>query len=82
MASAGLCHASAKLERPRLEVADIFRAHAEEYRESHALNPQQLKVLWDIENCRTAALGEHADVCNVCGYYTRSFNSCLMGSIL
>ena len=76
MASAALCHTSAKLERPRLEVADIFRAHAEQYRESHALSPQQLKVLWDIENCRTAALGGHADVCIACGHYTVSFNSC------
>jgi hypothetical protein len=76
VASAGLCHTSAKLERPRLEVADIFRAHAEQYRESHALSPQQLKLLWDIENCRTAALGGHADVCIACGHYTVSFNSC------
>ncbi len=74
MASAGLCHTSAKLERPRLEVADIFRAHAEQYRESHALSLQQLKLLWDIENCRTAALGGHADVCIACGHYTISFN--------
>ena len=43
---------------PKLEVADIFRAHGPAYRREHSghLNLQQLKVMSSIETCRTAAL--------------------------
>ena len=62
--------------RPRLEVADIFRAHGEEYRETHALTEQQRKVMRAIETCRTAVLGGHLDVCPRCGDTRPSYNSC------
>jgi putative transposase/transposase-like zinc-binding protein len=63
-------------ERPRLEVADIFRAHGEAYRQSHALASQQLKVMRAIETCRTSVLGGHLDVCTACGHSTPAYNSC------
>jgi hypothetical protein len=46
------------MPRPRLEVADIFRAHGPAYRREHAghLNLPQLKVMSAIENCRTAEM--------------------------
>ena len=50
--------------RPRLEVAEIFRAHGEAYRRAHALTPQQARAMRAIETCRTAALGGHLDVCD------------------
>lgn len=63
-------------DRPRLEVADIVRAHGEAYASTHALTPEQHAVLHAIERCRTAALGGNADVCNSCGYAEIAYNSC------
>lgn len=60
-----------------LEVADIFRIHGDHYRENHHPSFDQLKVMRDIEQCRTAALGGHVDVCeNDCGHFNISYNSC------
>ena len=62
--------------RPRFEVADIFRAHGESFRASHALTEIQHKAMWAISHCRTASLGGHADVCADCGDERVSYNSC------
>lgn len=63
--------------RPRLEVADIFRLHGEQYRSRHHLSPEQHKAMRDIQRCRTSALGGHLDVCDQgCGYTAISYNSC------
>jgi len=66
-------------QRPRFEVADVFRAHGEAYRQSHMLSGDQLKVMRAIEACRTAALGGHLDVCPDpdCDFQRPSYNSCL-----
>jgi len=32
--------------------------------------------MWAIENCRTARLGGHLDVCSSCGYSEPAYNSC------
>jgi hypothetical protein len=58
-------------------VADIFRRRGEAYRQSHVLTRGQLKVMRDIEVCRTAVLGGHIDKCAHCGYEKApSYNSC------
>jgi len=46
------------MPRPKLEVADIFRANGAAYRQDQAghLNLPRLKVMSAIEGCRTAAL--------------------------
>ncbi len=62
--------------RPPVEVADVFRAHGETFRQRHALTPDQLQVMRAIETCRTALRGGHADVCPGCGYARPSYNSC------
>jgi hypothetical protein len=62
--------------RPRLEVADIFRAHGEVYRQKHALLPEQRVAMRAIEVCRTASLGGHVDVCAACGLARPAYNSC------
>jgi hypothetical protein len=36
----------------------------------------QLKVMWAIESCRTAALGGHVARCEDCAYTTIAYNSC------
>ena len=68
--------ASTQPGRPAFEVADVFRAHGEAYRQSHALSGDQLKVMRAIEVCRTAALGGHLDVCPQCTFERPSYNSC------
>jgi len=60
----------------RLEVADIFRAHGQAYRELHPLSGAQRRVMRDIETCRTAVRAGHADVCQSCGHAQVSYNSC------
>ena len=61
---------------PRHEVADIFRAHGQDYRRQHALTFDQLNAMQAIETCRTEVLGGHLDVCADCGHATPSYNSC------
>ena len=64
--------------RPTLEVADVVRAHGEEFRQEHAasLSPRQKRVLRNIELCRTAALGGHLEQCDQCGHERNAYNSC------
>jgi hypothetical protein len=58
------------------ELADIFRAYGESYRQAHPLPRAQLKVMRAIESCRTAALGGHLQQCDACGYRQPAYNSC------
>jgi predicted Zn-ribbon and HTH transcriptional regulator len=64
--------------RPALEVADIVRAHGDEFRQAHAasLSPRQKRVLRSVELCRTAALGGHMERCDQCGHERNAYNSC------
>jgi hypothetical protein len=62
--------------RPRLEVADIFRAHGEVHRKTHSLGDVERRVMRDIETCRTKVLGGHLDVCDSCGHAEPAYNSC------
>ncbi len=60
----------------KVEVADILRAHGEDYRATHRVSPGQAKVMAHLTACRTAALGGHVDACADCGYRRISYNSC------
>ncbi len=66
------------MERPKLEVADIFRRYGEAYRQkfSSLLSAAQRRVMAAIEACRTAALGGHTEKCDQCGHTRNSYNSC------
>ena len=65
------------MERPALEVADIFRQYGQAYRERFGPPPpEQARVMHAIELCRTAALGGHVDRCDQCGHEAISYNSC------
>lgn len=67
------------MNRPPLEVADIFRAWAGRFveRSRARISWPQHKVVRAIERCRTAALGRHRDRCTKCGKDLGfSFNSC------
>jgi hypothetical protein len=58
------------MDRPKLEVADIFRCYGEAYRQKHgaSLSTAQRRVMTAIEVCRTAALGGHLEHCDSCPY--------------
>ena len=65
------------MNRPTIEVADIFRARGKDFIDRHSLDIQQLKAIRAITQCRTAALGGHVDVCPQCGGDPSiSYNSC------
>jgi hypothetical protein len=66
------------VERPALEVADIFRAHGPTWRQHERghLSLGQLKVMSAIEQCRTLALGGHALRCSACAQDQIAYNSC------
>lgn len=58
------------------ELQDVFRRYGEQYRKTHKLSPVQHKTMRAIEQCRTARLGGHLDVCENCGDTKISYNSC------
>jgi Putative transposase/Transposase zinc-binding domain len=62
----------------RLEVADVFRQHEQEFlqRWGHALSAQQLRAFRDICACRTAALGAHIEQCDTCSQEIIAYDSC------
>src|SRR5580704_10902811 len=66
------------MDRPKLEVADVFRRYGEAYRQQHgaSLSVAQRRVMTAIEVCRTAALGGHLERCDQCGHERNAYNSC------
>jgi hypothetical protein len=68
------------MERPKLEVADVFRRYGAQYRDEHhtSMSPVQWRVMQAIEECRTAALGGHVEQCDneSCHHQRISYNSC------
>jgi hypothetical protein len=66
------------MARPRLEVADIFRAHGAAWRKANVghVSLAQLKVMSAIEACRTATLGGHVERCEGCAHTRVAYNSC------
>jgi hypothetical protein len=61
---------------PRLELADIVRAHGDAYRRTHRLATVQHRALRAIAACRTAVLGGHRETCDQCGAVRITYNSC------
>jgi len=66
------------MERPQLEVAEVFRRYGAAYRQQHAgsLSRGQRRVMSAIELCRTAALGGHLEQCDCCGHPRPAYHSC------
>jgi hypothetical protein len=66
------------VERPKLEVADVFRRYGAAYRQAHdaSLSLAQRRVMTAIEVCRTASLGGHVEQCDACGHQRICYNSC------
>ena len=72
----GHAHPPAPAARPALELADILRAGADAYRETHRLSAQQQRVMNALVSCRTAALGGFKACCEHCGAVTIQYASC------
>jgi hypothetical protein len=66
------------VDRPAIDVAEIFRRYGETYRlqAGPALTSRHRRVMTAIEQCRTAALGGHVEQCDRCGHTRVWFNSC------
>ena len=59
-----------------VEIQDILREHGNDYRKQHKLPHSHHKAMKAMEQCRTAELGGHMDVCDECGVVNISYNSC------
>jgi hypothetical protein len=68
--------AGSSQQKPKFELADIFREYGPGYRQSHSLPLTHLKVMRAIEVCRTAALGGHIYQCDCCGFQKPVYDSC------
>jgi hypothetical protein len=66
------------MDRPKFEVADVFRRYGAAYRHEHgaSLSTAQRRAMTAIEVCRTAVLGGHLEHCDHCGYQRNAYNSC------
>jgi hypothetical protein len=66
------------MNRPTLEVGDIFRRYTPAFLDRYdgVLSVDQRRVLKDLALCRTAALGGHVDECDQCGQRRIAYNSC------
>jgi len=62
--------------KPRYEVADVFRQYGDAYRRQYPVSWEQHKAMRDIVNCRTAALGGYVEECDTCGRLRISYCSC------
>jgi len=71
------------MDRPRFEVADVFRRYGVDYRlhNGASMSNAQHRVMTAIEVCRTAFLGGHLEQCDQCGHQRNAYNSCFMGSL-
>lgn len=65
--------------KPKYEVAEVLSLGALTYAAKHNLSARQRKVIRDIQQCRTSALGGHVDACDECGHVRISYNSCRNG---
>jgi len=67
---------TAPKKQEQVELADIFRLYADDYRRSHTVSYEQLKVMHHIQICRTAVLGGHVEQCEQCAFEQIAYNSC------
>jgi Putative transposase/Transposase zinc-binding domain len=61
--------------QPKWEVAHVLAGLGAGIEEL-GLNGWQLRTLWALRRCRTAAMGGHVDACDACGNMRISYNSC------
>src|SRR5260370_34245477 len=66
------------MDRPKLELADIFRRYGAAYGENHgaSMSRAQRRAMTAITVCRTAALGGQIEQCDACGHQRICYRSC------
>jgi hypothetical protein len=64
------------VERPKLEVAEIFRRYGTAFRAERETSSAQRRVMQAIATCRTATLRGHVEACEHCEQRRISYNSC------
>ena len=66
------------MSRPNLELADVFKALDSDFSktDTQSLSYEQRRVLRDIIQCRSAALGGHVEQCTRCSHQQIAYNSC------
>jgi hypothetical protein len=57
-------------------VNEIFRVYGSAYAETHRMTAQQRRVMQDIIDCRSGALGGHIEQCDQCGEIHYRNHSC------
>ena len=62
--------------RERWEVGDIVQRYGAAHTATHRCSADQRRVLRDLAQCRTAALGGHLEQCASCGTTRPVYNSC------
>ena len=62
--------------RWKYSVGEIIRQYWQEIFDSPQFNTHQIRHLYKISLCRTAALGGHVLACDECGHFHISYNSC------
>lgn len=62
--------------KTRYELAGVVRKFGNALLQNESVSPIQTKTLFDIVQCRSAALGGHEEACDCCGTVRYSYNSC------
>jgi len=75
-ATSPTCTHTPAYEKPRFELADIFKHFGAAYRKMHKLSILQRQAMRAIINCRTKALGGEVKACEQCGYVDERWFSC------
>lgn len=63
-------------QKPEVELADVLRLHLADYLQKYHCTAAEMRALTAIMNCRTALLGGHIRICDGCGQWEISYNSC------
>jgi hypothetical protein len=58
------------------ELQDVFRMYGKDFLQNKTISNEQGKVMRHIEDCRTATLGGHEEICHQCGFVRNAYNSC------
>lgn len=61
---------------PKHTIAEVLDRFGAGYLKHHYVGNDQKRLITDILNCRTPALGGHAKKCNNCGQIKVFHNSC------
>lgn len=62
--------------KPKYEIADILNLYGQNFITKDKLPAYKLKVLSNLEHCRTSYFGGHVEKCEDCGHFQVSYNSC------